>query len=63
MNNRITQYELEEAKKRMRTYTAEGNSGMTNTMAGTGSMAHTAQLDSLEKLQAQKDINNFNKMY
>lgn len=57
MYNRIEQYELEEAKKRMGTYTA--GAGMTNTTAGTANTTSMSQLNSAEKLQAKEDINNY----
>ena len=57
MYNRIEQYELEEAKKRMGTHTA--GTGMTNTAAGTANTASMSQLNSAEKLQAKEDINNY----
>lgn len=66
MDNQIKQYEIQEAKKRMGTYSANAGNGMTNTTGsgmtstagGYGNMASQAQqLKGSEKVKAQEDMN------
>lgn len=76
-NNQMRQYEVEQAKKRMGTYSGNAgatNAGMTNTV-GTGGMGMTnttgaytnttaqRKLKTSEKAQAQEEMNHTNTMY
>ncbi|WP_432402670.1 hypothetical protein [Wukongibacter sp. M2B1] len=73
MNNKIKQYEMQEAKKRMGTYSGNAtnattgmnsdmtntvSTGMTNTMGTNANMTSQAKkLKNSEKVKAQEDMN------